>query len=104
SISQMGRLNYGYDSRYLFTFTVRRDGASVFGKNNKYGTFPSAALAWNIHNESFMQNARDLFSSLKLRTSYGISGNEAIGIYQTLALMSSSSLAMGGQSLTSLKV
>ncbi|WP_114793223.1 TonB-dependent receptor [Niabella yanshanensis] len=104
SISQMGRLNYGYDRRYLFTFTVRRDGASVFGKNNKYGTFPSAALAWNIHNESFMASARDLFSNLKLRASYGISGNEAIGIYQTLALMSSSSLAMGGKSLTALKV
>jgi len=104
SISQMGRLNYGFDSRYLFTFTVRRDGASVFGKNNKYGTFPSAALAWNIHNESFMQNLKDVLSNMKLRVSYGVSGNEAIGIYQTLALMSSSSLAMGGKSLTALKV
>src|SRR6185312_8697737 len=48
-ISQMGRINYGYDSRYLFTFTVRRDGASVFGVNtDKYGWFPSAAVAWNI--------------------------------------------------------
>ncbi|MBX2924326.1 MAG: TonB-dependent receptor [Chitinophagaceae bacterium] len=104
SVSQMGRLNYGYDSRYLFTFTVRRDGASVFGKNNKYGTFPSAALAWNIHNESFMKAQSDWLSNLKLRISYGVSGNEAIGVYQTLALMSSSSLAMGGQSLTALKV
>jgi len=104
SISQMARLNYGFDSRYLFTFTVRRDGASVFGKNNKYGTFPSAALAWNIHKESFMENSRNLISNLKLRLSYGISGNEAIGVYQTLALMSSSSLAMGGKPLTSLKV
>jgi TonB-linked SusC/RagA family outer membrane protein len=104
SISQMGRLNYGYDSRYLFTFTVRRDGASVFGKNNKYGTFPSAAVAWNIHNESFMKASKDLFTNLKLRLSYGVSGNEAIGIYQTLALMSSSSLAMDGRSLTALKI
>ncbi|GAB3010839.1 TonB-dependent receptor [Niabella terrae] len=104
SISQMGRLNYGYDSRYLFTFTVRRDGASVFGKNNKYGTFPSAAFAWNLHNEAFMEAYRPTLSNLKLRLSYGISGNEAIGIYQTLALMNSSSLAMGGQSLTALKV
>jgi TonB-linked SusC/RagA family outer membrane protein len=104
SVSQMGRLNYGFDSRYLFTFTVRRDGASVFGKNNKYGVFPSAALAWNLNNESFMQSLHNVVSNLKLRVSYGVSGNEAIGIYQTLALMSSSSLAMGGRSLTALKV
>ncbi len=104
SVSQMGRLNYGYDSRYLFTFTVRRDGASVFGRNNKYGTFPSAAVAWNIHNESFMQDYKNVISNMKLRVSYGVSGNEAIGIYQTLSLMSSSSLAMGGKSQTSLKV
>lgn len=104
SVSQMGRLNYGYDSRYLLTFTVRRDGASVFGRNNKYGTFPSAAVAWNITNESFMQKYSKQITNLKLRLSYGVSGNEAIGIYQTLALMSSSSLALGGSSLTSLKV
>lgn len=104
SISQMGRLNYGYDSRYLFTFTVRRDGSSVFGRNNKYGTFPTAAFAWNITNESFMREYSKQITNLKLRLSYGISGNEAIGVYQTLALMSSGSLAMGGSSLTSLKV
>ncbi len=104
SVSQMGRLNYSYDSRYLFTFTVRRDGASVFGENNKYGTFPSAALAWNLHNESFMEGYKNVVSNLKLRLSYGVSGNEAIGIYQTLSLMSSNSLAMGGKSLTSLKI
>ncbi len=103
SISQMGRINYAYDSRYMLTFTVRRDGASVFGENNKYGTFPSAAVAWNIHNESFMNN-QEAISNLKLRLSYGVSGNEAIGIYQTLALMSSNSLAMGGKSNTTLKV
>lgn len=103
SISQMGRFNYGYDSRYLATFTVRRDGASVFGKNNKFGTFPSAALAWNLHNEAFMQELKQAISTMKLRLSYGISGNEAIGVYQTLSLMNSSSLSMGDKSLTSLK-
>ena len=103
SVSQMGRLNYGYDSRYMFTLTVRRDGSSVFGKNNKYGTFPSAAFAWNIANENFMQQY-DAVTNLKLRLSYGISGNEAIGVYQTLALMSSGALAMDGKSNTSLKV
>jgi TonB-linked SusC/RagA family outer membrane protein len=104
SLSQMGRINYSYDSRYLFTFTVRRDGASVFGVSNKYGTFPSAAVAWNIHNESFMKNSQDWLNSLKLRVSYGLSGNEAIGIYQTLALLNSGSLALGGKSFTSLRV
>ncbi len=103
SISQMGRLNYGYDSRYMFTFTVRRDGSSVFGKNNKYGTFPSAAFAWNIANEDFMKQYNAI-TNLKLRVSYGISGNEAIGIYQTLALMSSGTLTMDGRPYTTLKV
>lgn len=103
SISQMGRINYAFDSRYMVTFTMRRDGASVFGENNKYGTFPSAAVAWNIHNESFMNN-QDAINNLKLRVSYGLSGNEAIGVYQTLSLMSSNSLAMGGRSNTTLKV
>ena len=53
--SLMGRINYSFDSRYLFTFTVRRDGSSVFGDNNKYGTFPSVAVGWNISNEKFME-------------------------------------------------
>jgi TonB-linked SusC/RagA family outer membrane protein len=95
TLSQMGRLNYSYDSRYLFTFTVRRDGSSVFGVNNKYGTFPSVALGWNIHNESFMEKATAL-NSLKLRLSYGKSGNEAINVYQAITTMASRQIAMGG--------
>lgn len=104
SLSQMGRLNYSYDSRYLFTATVRRDGASVFGENNKYAVFPSFAFGWNIANESFMKPHNDVVNNLKLRVSYGESGNEAIGVYQSLFKMDSNSLAMGGQSQTSLKV
>ncbi|MCW8310812.1 TonB-dependent receptor [Sphingobacterium sp. InxBP1] len=104
TISQMGRLNYGYDSRYMLTFTVRRDGSSVFGRNNKYGVFPSAAVAWNIHNESFMQNSRDVVSNLKWRISYGLSGNEAISIYQTQFLMNSYPMAMNGLSNTALQI
>lgn len=98
SISQMARLNYGYDSRYMLTLTVRRDGASVFGDQNKYGTFPSAAVAWNIHNESFMANTKDVVENLKWRISYGVSGNEAIPIYNALSLLVSDPLAMGGLS------
>lgn len=104
TISQMGRLNYGYDSRYMFTFTVRRDGSSVFGRNNKYGVFPSAAAAWNIHNESFMQNNKDVVNNLKWRISYGLSGNEAISIYQTQFLMNSYPMAMNGLSNTALQI
>ena len=103
SLSQMGRLNYSYDSRYLFTVTVRRDGASVFGANNKYATFPSFAVGWNIAREQFMGSYSNVVNNLKLRLSYGKSGNEAIGIYDSLFKMDSNSLAMGGQSQTTLK-
>lgn len=102
TVSQMGRVNYSYDSRYLFTFTVRRDGSSVFGDNNKYGIFPSVALGWNMANERFMESTNDWLNTLKVRTSYGKSGNEAIGVYQSLTKMSSNSLAMGGASNTTL--
>lgn len=83
NLSQMGRINYSYSSRYLLTLTARRDGASMFGANtNKYGVFPSLALGWNIHNESFM-NGVAAVNSLKLRGSYGKTGNEAIRINGT---------------------
>lgn len=83
-VSQMGRLNYSYDSRYLFTVTARRDGSSVFGANTtKYGFFPSAALGWNITNENFMKSTK-FVDNLKLRVSYGKSGNEAISVYRTI--------------------
>ena len=82
--SQMGRLFYAYDSRYLLTLTARRDGSSVFGSNtSKYGVFPSAALGWNISNENFMKDAK-LINNLKLRLSYGKTGNEAVGVYRTI--------------------
>jgi TonB-linked SusC/RagA family outer membrane protein len=77
-ISQMGRLNYNYDSRYLFTVTARRDGYSAFGANtDKYGLFPSFALGWNISNEKFMTPVT-FVNNLKWRVSYGESGNQAI--------------------------
>ncbi|PQA56921.1 SusC/RagA family TonB-linked outer membrane protein [Siphonobacter curvatus] len=82
--SQMGRINYSYDSRYLLTVTARNDGSSVFGANTtKYGLFPSAALGWNISNEAFMKN-QSLVNNLKLRFSYGKTGNEAISVYRTI--------------------
>jgi TonB-linked SusC/RagA family outer membrane protein len=82
--SQMGRLNYSYDDRYLVTFTARRDGSSVFGANtSKYGVFPVAALGWNISNENFMKSVTWV-DNLKLRGSYGKTGNEAINVYGTI--------------------
>lgn len=94
--SQMGRLFYSYDSKYLLTLTARRDGSSVFGANTtKYGVFPSAAIGWNIINEDFMKNGK-VFSNLKLRVSYGKTGNEAVGVYNTITTEGSSRSPFNG--------
>jgi len=82
-ISYMGRINYNYANKYFLTATARQDGYSGFGENNKYGFFPSVALGWTMSNESFMQNINAL-DFLKLRLSYGVNGNMAVGTYQTL--------------------
>ena len=74
NISFYGRVNYSFDSRYMLQATIRRDVSSVFGKNNRWGTFPSVSAAWNITEEKFMQN-QHIFDNLKLRAGYGISGN-----------------------------
>ena len=83
-VSGLMRLNYGYDNRYLVTFTARADGSSKFGSGNKWAFFPSGALSWNIHNESFLKDV-EWVNTLKLRASYGISGNQGISPYQTLS-------------------
>lgn len=85
-ISFYGRLNYNYDSKYLFTATVRRDGSSKFGKNNRWGVFPSASFAWRLSAEDFMSGASSWLDDLKIRVSYGITGNQAIGNYKTIAI------------------
>jgi len=98
--SQMGRINYSYDSRYLFTVTARRDGYSAFGANtNKYGLFPSVAFGWNIANESFMKNLSAI-NQLKLRVSYGETGNQAIGVNQTVTIASTVKYPFGGSAQT----
>lgn len=73
-ISFYGRINYSYASKYLFQATVRRDGSSAFGKNNRWGTFPSVSLAWRLYEEDFIKNL-NIFDDLKLRVGYGVSGN-----------------------------
>ena len=98
NLSQMGRINYSYDSRYLLTLTARRDGSSVFGANtSKYGVFPSIALGWNISNEDFMANM-GFINSLKLRGSYGKTGNEAISITGTATRAGANRIPFSGLS------
>ncbi|GGH72213.1 TonB-linked SusC/RagA family outer membrane protein [Filimonas zeae] len=89
--SYMGRLNYGFKNRYFIDVTMRYDGASKFGENNKYGFFPAVSAAWRIIDEPLLQR-QDFFSDLKLRGSYGVTGNAAaIGPYNSLALVGSGS-------------
>ncbi|GGM90354.1 SusC/RagA family TonB-linked outer membrane protein [Dyadobacter beijingensis] len=99
-ISSMARFNYRLKGRYLATFTVRRDGSSVFAANNKYATFPSGALAWVASEEPFLKqvSAIDL---LKLRVSFGSVGNQAISPYQSLALSATNQYVFGDGGATS---
>ena len=75
-ISYYGRVNYGYDSRYLLTATFRRDGSSRFAKDQRWGTFPSVALAWRVAQEDFFESIRPVMNDLKLRASYGVTGQQ----------------------------
>lgn len=86
--SYFGRINYSLMDKYLFTVTGRIDGSSKFGENNKYSFFPSAALAWKVSEEEFLMNS-NVISNLKLRGSYGVTGNSAIPAYSSLSLLSS---------------
>lgn len=101
-ISYLARVNYGFTNRLLVTLTARRDGSSRFGPNNKYGFFPSGAIAWRIINEPFMQSQK-VFSDLKFRLSYGLTGNQEIGDYRYLSSIGVASYPFGGSS-ASLKV
>lgn len=86
--SFLGRVNYTYDEKYMLTASFRADGSSVFGANHKWGYFPSAAVAWRASEEDFIKDLH-LFSNLKLRGSWGKTGNQAILPYQTLATLTS---------------
>jgi len=86
-MSVMARINYSYDGKYLLTATVRRDGSSKFGTNNKWGTFPSVSVGYNVSEESFMKSLT-FVSNLKLRLGYGLSGNNQIGNYTQIGLLS----------------
>lgn len=81
--SYFGRLRYTFDSRYTVTGSIRRDGSSRFAKDHRFGYFPSISVGWNIRNENFFEAAKEYFSELKLRGSYGVLGNQQIGNYTT---------------------
>lgn len=99
-ISMYGRVNYNYADKYLLTATVRRDGSSRFGSGNKWGIFPSVAASWRISQEDFFQN--DIMSDLKLRASFGITGSQEIGNYNSLSTLGASTngYLVGGEKIT----
>lgn len=88
--SYLGRLNYNFKDRYLVTLTARRDGSTKFGPNNKWATFPSAAIGWRVINESFFAGSglNNIFDDLKIRASYGVTGNSQIPAYQSTSDLS----------------
>ena len=92
--SYYGRLNYGYDDRYLATFTVRGDGSSSFGPANRWGVFPSMALAWKVNNEKFLKNVKWL-NNLKLRLGWGLVGNQSASSYAYGVTMASAASIWG---------
>ncbi|GAB2796294.1 TonB-dependent receptor [Rhabdobacter roseus] len=86
-LSYLARVNYGYQDKYLLTASLRRDGSSRYSEGNKWGLFPSAAVAWRVSNEEFLRNST-LISELKFRASWGLTGSQAISPYSTLNQLS----------------
>jgi TonB-linked SusC/RagA family outer membrane protein len=93
-LSYIARINYALENKYLVTATIRRDGSSRFGSDNRWGYFPSASLAWKVSEESWMQHVEPI-SSLKLRASYGVTGNNQIPNYGAISLLASGQYAWG---------
>jgi len=94
-LSYLGRFNYTYKGKYLFTASVRRDGSSKFSEKNKYATFPSAAFAWKASEEPFIKSL-NVFSNLKVRASYGQTGNQGISSYMTMRYLGTANYPVGG--------
>ncbi|MCO5238446.1 MAG: TonB-dependent receptor [Chitinophagaceae bacterium] len=92
-LSYIGRINYSYDSKYLLTTTLRRDGSSRFGSNTRWGYFPSASVAWKISQEDFYHSSK--MNNLKLRLSYGVTGNNQIDNYGSIGLLNQTQYAWG---------
>lgn len=94
-ISYFGRVQYNFDNRYLLAASIRRDGSSRFGPETKWGVFPSVSAGWRISEEAFMQDV-DLISSLKVRGSWGLSGNNGIGDYSHVSILNFANYSFGG--------
>ena len=95
-LSYISRLNYNYKNKYYFQATVRRDGSSRFGKNNRYATFPSFSAGWIMSEEGFFGNIKTPMNYLKLRASYGVTGNNNIGNYSHIAGVGTANYVLGG--------
>lgn len=98
--SLFARLSYNYAERYMLQATVRRDGSSRFGANNKYGVFPSVSAGWNVTNEAFMENRPEWFNNLKVRASWGKNGNDNIAEFGYTALTSMGNNILFGKNTT----
>ncbi|QJW92347.1 SusC/RagA family TonB-linked outer membrane protein [Spirosoma taeanense] len=99
-ISYLSRVNYSYEDKYLLTASIRADGSSRFGANNKWGTFPSVSVGWRVNSESFMSDVRSV-SDLKLRASWGLVGNNRIGNYDAIARTGTSYYVLNGNLVNS---
>ena len=92
-LSFLGRVNYDYQNRFLFTLTARADGSSRFSKDNRFGFFPSGAVAWRLSSEDFFSGLKSTFSDLKLRVSYGLTGDQEIGDFENVTFYTASRYA-----------
>ncbi|WP_236972902.1 TonB-dependent receptor [Membranihabitans marinus] len=101
-LSGLGRLNYSYDDRYLFTVSFRGDGSSIYTEGNKWGYFPSAAFSWRLSKENFFNLNPNVFSDLRLRASWGKAGNQAISAYSTLNTLNPGSTVWGSSLFTTM--
>ncbi|WKN30655.1 TonB-dependent receptor [Porifericola rhodea] len=98
-MSYLGRVNYNIMEKYLLSFNARVDGSSRFGSNYKYSFFPSGAVAWRLIEEGFVKDM-NLFSNLKVRASYGLTGNQEIGLYQSLPTLTNNTYTLGRSLVT----
>lgn len=98
TIGFIGRVNYSYKSKYLFSASLRRDGSSVLYKDNRWNNFPAASVGWRVSDESFMQSTKNWLNSLKLRIGWGITGSAKIDPYSSVQTMEAGSMSLGGLS------
>src|SRR5690606_10026379 len=94
-LSYFGRIQYAFDGKYLLSASMRRDGSSRFGLNTKWGWFPSLSAGWRLSRENFMESA-DFIQDLKIRASYGESGNNNIGDYSSVAVLTGADYSWDG--------